>query len=104
MTAVMPVASRNLFRRPHLGVCPMLTRLFAARAAGSLLALFAALVTGLVPAHAQQPPTDRPWLFLSTNDKEQGAQNPSNPIWDTTRQSIPLRPNVEQALYLYIRN
>jgi hypothetical protein len=82
----------------------MLTRQFAARAAGTLLALFSAVATGPVPANAQQPPTDRPWIFLSTNDKEQGAQNPSNPIWNSTNQSVLLRPNLEQTLYVYIRN
>ena len=53
------------------------------------------------PARAQ--PTDSPWLFLSFSPDEPADRDPAAPIFETGRHRVLLRPNVEQALYLYVR-
>jgi hypothetical protein len=47
----------------------------------------------------QAPPTDRPWAFLSASADEPADRAPAAPI-----RNILLRPNVELAFHVYVRN
>ncbi len=76
----------------------MSVRTSAIRAAVALTALAALPPLAAGPARAQ-PPANRPFLFLSTNPAAPADFSPAAPI-----QNVLLRPNVEEPLYLYVRN
>ncbi len=78
----------------------MLTRSSLVRAAVTALTLAAGLTAG--PARAE--PGDRPWLFLSYNPEEPADRDPVGAIWDKDRHRVLPRPNVAEAVYLYVRN
>ena len=59
----------------------------------TLGAMFATAVT------AQEPPTDRPWAFISANPDEPGDRAPAAPI-----RNVLLRPNVDMTFHVFVHN
>ena len=59
----------------------------------TLGAMFATAVT------AQEPPTDRPWAFISANPDEPGDRTPAAPI-----RNVLLRPNVDMTFHVFVHN
>src|SRR5206468_4334717 len=99
-----PVGGKSAILRIRQGVCPMLTRSSLVRATVAVLALSAG--ASARPAVAQ-PPANSPWLFLSSvpdADKDADPAAAPTTIWESGRHRVLLRPNVEQGLFLYIRN